>query len=214
MAKDPAFLFYSQDFLTGTMFMNNEQVGIYIRLLCAQHQHGGIIDKISFCSMVGANEILKSKFVETDDGFFNERLMGEMEKRSKKSSNLSANAKIRWEKQKQLNSKSNAIASEKDMPIENEDESLLYSIDKYAENFKNDFRLDEKVISENSFNPKQLAQARLEFWNSKELDVEMTGKSYKELQKHFLNWCRTHKVRIKGGKFAKEEPVRTTKYLN
>ena len=50
MAKDPAFLFYTSDFLTGTMFMTNEQVGIYIRLLCSQHQHGGIIDKISFNS--------------------------------------------------------------------------------------------------------------------------------------------------------------------
>jgi uncharacterized protein YdaU (DUF1376 family) len=48
MAKDPAFLFYPSDFLTGTMFMNNEQIGIYIRLLCSQHQHGGVIDKISF----------------------------------------------------------------------------------------------------------------------------------------------------------------------
>ena len=40
--KDPAFLFYSSDFLTGTMFFTDEQVGKYIRLLCAQHQKGQI----------------------------------------------------------------------------------------------------------------------------------------------------------------------------
>jgi len=31
--KDPAVLFYTQDFLTGTFTMTDEQVGKYIRLL-------------------------------------------------------------------------------------------------------------------------------------------------------------------------------------
>ena len=38
--KDPAFLFYSSDFLSGTMLMNNEEIGIYIKLICLQHQQG------------------------------------------------------------------------------------------------------------------------------------------------------------------------------
>ena len=73
MAKDPAFLFYPSDFLTGTMFMSHEQIGIYIRLLCSQHQHGGVIDKISFNSLVGNNEIVRAKFIEIDLGFYNQR---------------------------------------------------------------------------------------------------------------------------------------------
>jgi uncharacterized protein YdaU (DUF1376 family) len=108
MAKDPAFLFYPSDFLTGTMFMNNEQIGIYIRLLCSQHQHGGVIDKISFNSLVGNNEIIRSKFIEIDLGFYNQRLANEMEKRNKKSNNISNAVKEVWEKRK----KSNAIPSE------------------------------------------------------------------------------------------------------
>jgi len=99
-SKDPAFLFYSSDFLTGTMFMTNEQIGIYIRLLCSQHQHGGIIDKISFNSMVGTNEIVKSKFVESELGFYNIRLMEVMELRNKKSNNISDAVKSIWEKRK------------------------------------------------------------------------------------------------------------------
>jgi uncharacterized protein YdaU (DUF1376 family) len=128
MSKDPAFLFYTQDFVTGTMFMTNEQVGIYIRLLCAQHQHGGMIDKLSFNNMVLNHDIIKTKFVETEEGFFNQRLMVEMVKRNKKSNNLSANAKIRWEKLKQLNSKSNAIALQMDMPIEDENENEIKDV--------------------------------------------------------------------------------------
>jgi uncharacterized protein YdaU (DUF1376 family) len=100
MTKDPAFLFYSSDFLTGTMFMTNEQIGIYIRLLCSQHQHGGIIDKISFNSMVGTNEIVKLKFVESELGFYNIRLMEVMELRNKKSNNISDAVKSIWEKRK------------------------------------------------------------------------------------------------------------------
>lgn len=101
MAKDPAFLFYASDFLTGTMFMSNEQVGIYIRLLCSQHQHGGLIDKISFNSLVGDNLILRSKFTETESGFYNERLTEIMEARNKKSNNLSEAAKAIWSKRKE-----------------------------------------------------------------------------------------------------------------
>lgn len=82
MAKDPAFLFYTSDFITGTMFMTNEQVGIYIRLLCAQHQHGGLVDKESFNNMVGDHKLIRNKFIETEDGFYNERMREESLKRS------------------------------------------------------------------------------------------------------------------------------------
>jgi len=110
MAKDPAFLFYPSDFLTGTMFMNNEQIGIYIRLLCSQHQHGGIIDKISFNSLAGENQLLKSKFIESETGFYNERLTIEMDKRNKKSNNMSETAKEVWAERK---AKKNTIVLQK-----------------------------------------------------------------------------------------------------
>lgn len=115
MAKDPAFLFYPSDFLTGTMFMSNEQVGIYIRLLCSQHQHGGVIDKVSFNAMVGTNEIVRAKFVESDLGFYNIRLMEVINLRNKKSNNISEAVKTIWEKRK------NAIPSKNDgIPLQSQ----------------------------------------------------------------------------------------------
>jgi len=108
MAKDPAFLFYTSDFLTGTMFMTNEQVGIYLRLLCSQHQHGGIIDKITFNSLVNNHDIIKVKFIECEAGFYNERLAAEMLKREKTSTNISKAAKETWIKRK------NTIVKEND----------------------------------------------------------------------------------------------------
>lgn len=130
MAKDPAFLFYPQDFIMGTMHFSNEQIGIYIKLLCFQHQHGGIIDRETFCSFTGEHKIIERKFVSTPDGFYNARLLMEMTQREKKSSNLSENAKKRWSESMQKKCKSNAIASDLHMPIEDEDESENEVVDK------------------------------------------------------------------------------------
>lgn len=116
MTKDPAFTFYTSDFLVGTMYMSNEEVGIYIRLLCSQHQHGGIISKNVFETATNGHKLIREKFVECEEGYYNERLMREMIKRRNKSNNLSANALQRW-------NNSNAIASNRDMPSETENEN-------------------------------------------------------------------------------------------
>lgn len=82
MSKDPAFLFYSNDFLSGTFTMTNEQVGKYIRLLCLQHQKGIISDK-DMKNICGTyDEEIYSKFSKGDKGYYNERLKLEAEKRS------------------------------------------------------------------------------------------------------------------------------------
>jgi uncharacterized protein YdaU (DUF1376 family) len=111
--KDPAFLFYSQDFITGTMFMNDECVGKYIRLLCVQHQHGGSIPSDVFESITAGFPIVSGKFEKGDNGYFNIRLMNEMMTRNKKSANISASTKAMWERRKDaipMQSHSNPIA--------------------------------------------------------------------------------------------------------
>lgn len=54
MAKDPAFLFYSKDWIEGTAEYMPEEKGVYIDLLCFQHQRGGIPNDIErLAKMVG-----------------------------------------------------------------------------------------------------------------------------------------------------------------
>ena len=80
--KDPAFLFYSSDFLSGTMLMTDEDVGKYIRLLCLQHQKGHLKerDMLSICKTF--NEDIFSKFKKDKEGnYYNERLEYEANKR-------------------------------------------------------------------------------------------------------------------------------------
>ena len=82
--KDPAFLFYSSDFLTGTMLMTDEQVGKYIRLLCLQHQKGHLLKEhmINICKSYDKD--IFDKFRIDENGlYYNERLRIEIEKRSK-----------------------------------------------------------------------------------------------------------------------------------
>ena len=52
MGTDPAILFYTSDFLTGTLTMSDKNVGKYIRLLCLQHQKGRLTeqDMLFICS--------------------------------------------------------------------------------------------------------------------------------------------------------------------
>lgn len=82
MSKDPAFLFYSSDFLTGTLLMSMEQKGKFITLLCIQHQKGHMSerDMLQICGTY--DEDIFDKFQKDSDGnFFNERLKEEIDKR-------------------------------------------------------------------------------------------------------------------------------------
>jgi len=164
--KDPAFLFYPEKFINGTMFMTNEQTGKYIKLLCHEHQNGGLIDKDDFNNFVGDDKKLRAKFIETDDGFFNEKLMSEIEKRKVKSENMSVNAKIRWNehKQKQCNCITNVV-----QPL-NKDKDVIVINNRYKEiskdfhNFQNNQFpkllkvVDDKLINDGAVELEKLVR--------------------------------------------------------
>jgi len=116
MAKDPAFLFYSNDFLSGTFLMSNEQVGKYIRLLCLQHQKGTLTkkDMLNICQTY--DEDIFNKFaVDNKDNYFNIRLKEEFEKRRAYSESRSKNRKSK---------KDDKLSKSYDEHMENEDEDV------------------------------------------------------------------------------------------
>ena len=93
MSKDPAVLFYTSDFLTGTTLMSNEQVGKYIRLLCIQHQKGVLSEKDMLKICDSYDEDIFDKFEKTEEGYFNKRMRDEFEKRKKYSESRANNRK-------------------------------------------------------------------------------------------------------------------------
>jgi len=82
MPKAPAFQFYAQDFLTGVMDLTMDERGLYITLLARQwaifDEKG--IPKKRLALLVGFEwdnlpEMIKEKFNDNGDYFFNSRLM-------------------------------------------------------------------------------------------------------------------------------------------
>ena len=94
MSKDPAFLMYSKDWIEGTAEYMPEEKGVYIDLLCFQHQRGGLPnDTMRLAKMVGLSEeyfnkiwsIISIHFEAIDNRLVNRKLYELMAERSEKS---------------------------------------------------------------------------------------------------------------------------------
>lgn len=84
--KDPAFLFYPNDYIGGTLGMTFEQKGAYIELLMTQFNRGHMTSHM-IGQVLGQNggqiwDIIKDKFKVDENGcFYNDRLEIEQNKR-------------------------------------------------------------------------------------------------------------------------------------
>ena len=138
MAKDPAVLFYTSDFLSGTFTMDDSQVGQYIRLLCLQHQKGKLTQKdmLSICKAYDSE--IWDKFKIEDGLYYNERMLNETVRRQKFSESRRNNAKsIKKE------STSEAYAKHMETETENRTITINENINIDFDWFWNDY--DKKV---------------------------------------------------------------------
>ena len=83
MTKDPAFLFYPNDYIGGTMGWSFEEKGAYIEILMMQFNRGHMTEHM-ICHTVGQLwDTIKVKFKKDVKGlYYNERLENEKIKRS------------------------------------------------------------------------------------------------------------------------------------
>ena len=117
MAKDPAVLFYTSDFLSETVLMSDEEIGQYIKLLCIQHQKGVLTEK-DIKKVCTSEDVIK-KFVRKHDGtYVNTRLDEEVERRKAYSESRRNNRK-----KKKNNDDMNNICSTHDEHMETETET-------------------------------------------------------------------------------------------
>lgn len=97
MAKDPAFLFYPNDWMGGTMTFNRHLKGCYIDVLMAQFNSGPLsLEEVK--TVLGSDfgtawPTLQKKFKTAGGLFFNERLEAEKEKRRQYSDSRRNNKK-------------------------------------------------------------------------------------------------------------------------
>lgn len=139
MAKDPAFLFYPGDFNTGTQFFTDEQVGKYMRLLMAQHQHGHLSENHVLIICKSYDKDVMNKFVKDPDGlWYNERLENEIVKRRNYSKSRSENRVGK-----------NNISSTHDNHMENENRIIsVESIKLNRAEIENEIFEDERFIAD------------------------------------------------------------------
>ena len=206
MAKDPAVLFYTNDFLTGTFTMSNEEVGAYIRLLCLQHQKGSLSSKDfeSICKLEMPEVV--QKFVKTEEGtFYNVRMREEALKRENFSNSRSKNRKNK--KSSSSEEHMNNICKSYDVHMENENE---------IENINKD--VNSKVVSNksttNKFIPptyeevleyakekgrEDLAKEYFEYFDTGQW-VDSKGEKVKNWKQKFLTWCSRNPKKVEPDK--------------
>lgn len=167
MAKDPAVLFYTSDFLSGTFTMDDSQVGQYIRLLCLQHQKGKLTQKdmLSICKAYDSE--IWDKFKHEDGLYYNERMLNETVRRQKFSESRRNNAKSTKKE-----STSEAYAEHMETETENRTITINENINIDFEWFWNDY--DKKVGDKQKLKKK---------WNKLTDEERQNAMNYLELYK-------------------------------
>ncbi len=166
MAKDPAILWYYNDYLSGTEHMTFEEQGAYMRLLCKQadigHMNLDFIKKVLGKSFKKIWQNISEKFLQDEKGdFFNARVDAEKNKRKKYSETQAQRVKDYWDKKNKDGGSVEAWNSQpsglvipiKDIPLENRNENesqkenvvnemnrvFLQHFPKYFQEKENDF---------------------------------------------------------------------------
>jgi uncharacterized protein YdaU (DUF1376 family) len=103
--KAPAFQFYPADFISDELvqIMSNEEVGVYVKMLCSDWINGGLpSNKAVLCRMFNCDQtaldMCLSSFVLKSDRYFNKRLIKERKKQAQYRQKQSKNAQSRWNK--------------------------------------------------------------------------------------------------------------------
>lgn len=86
--KDPAFMMYSGDFLSGTFTMNYEQRGKFITLMCIQHQKSYLTEADMKSVLSEEDYLLAEKFYKADDGnWYNQKMTDVINERKEYTAN-------------------------------------------------------------------------------------------------------------------------------
>lgn len=148
--KDPAFLFYSSDFLSGTMLMTDEEIGQYIKLLCLQHQKGHLKEKdmLNICKTY--NEDIFSKFKKDEEGnYYNERLEYEANKRKAYSESRRNNRKKKETYEKDMKNIYNSYEQHMGNANANENRNINKNNSKVNDSCVNDLQVIIDFYNEN-----------------------------------------------------------------
>lgn len=142
MAKDPAFLFYPNDYLGGTMGMTFEEKGAYMELLMLQFNRGHMTEHMIGHTIGQLWKNIKDKFIQDEQGlWYNSRLDEEKSKRMAFTKSRRNN--IKGNNQHTIGHMTSHMENENENENRNEDIILDKEVNIDFEFFWNDY--DKKV---------------------------------------------------------------------
>ena len=197
-SKDPAFLFYSSDFITGTLELTNEEVGQYIKMMCYQHQKGHLSKNMIDRLIPNISEFVLEKFIQDKKGnYYNKRLDEEIEKRAKHAEKQRINGAKGGRPKKANQNPKETQTYPNQKPLENENEIANENINEFLEikEEKNLFEYVESIFGRTVSQPQleQLIHFRKEFSDDviklafKEADLN-NARNFKYVQAILDNW--------------------------
>ena len=117
MAKDPAMLFYTKDFLTGVAFLSMKERGQYITLLCYQQQLGHMSRQQMETAVGKISPDLWDKFVEDEHGlWYNVRADVEIGKRKAHCEKQRETIMKRWNKTPAFDTTADTVEDATEVP--------------------------------------------------------------------------------------------------
>jgi hypothetical protein len=159
MAKDPAFLFYYDRFLSGTFTMSDAQVGQYIRLLCLQANKGHVTKKDMNNICKTYDEDIADKFPETDqDKYANPTLTEIMNQRKVFTESRRNNRKG---KKQDKNEQVNNICESHDNHMVNKDVNINSDIGLNKDVVKKEKKTREKFVPPTLEEVRQFAEEEM-----------------------------------------------------
>ncbi len=220
MAKDPAFLFYPSDFLTGVSDLTFEERGQYITLLCLEHQKGRLSPKmISLCCGNATADVLDKFEIDEHGNYFNTRLEFEIEKRKEHSEKQRNRAIEGWKKRKENDSHDTTTADATALPLENRNENEIKDLNNTEiKDTKDEDKIDFKKLLEyfNSVTGKKIrsvSEKEKKAFNARIKE----GYNKKDIMKAIFN-CSKDEYHIENPKYLTLEfisrPDKFVKYLN
>ena len=215
--KDPAVLFYTQDFFTGTFCMTDAQVGKYIRLLCLQQQNGGLTEREMLKVCGEKDDEIWAKFDFDGEHYFNKRMALEANKRKSYCDSRRDIRKTYVERMEICNKKDEISNKKEEKEIVFKSEVFEF-LQKYPEEMLNKFisYWTEKSKSGKlryEFQKTFEISKRLTTWASRDKDIIKTNtpKTYEEMLELTKNnpeiWKQYRSVKREGERKAIFYPI-------
>src|SRR5690606_35101371 len=117
MKEAPSFSLYAEDFLTGVMYLTNDEIGMYIKMLCKQwtdkripKKRLGLLVGMDWSKM---SDELKSKFDDKGEYIVNARLEKERDRKEKFLEKQRQNGKLGGRPKKQPETKNPNVTQSK-----------------------------------------------------------------------------------------------------